>query len=47
MNFNFSKGWTWTNLYLIPTINIFIMDGVDISLQFLGGYITLELWREQ
>ena len=46
MKFKFSKGWTWTNLHLIPTINIFILDGVDISFCFIGGYITLEVYND-
>lgn len=47
MKFNFTRGWSWTNIYLIPTINIFIMDGVDVSLKFLGGYLSLEIWRDK
>lgn len=47
MKFRLDASWYWKNLYLIPTINIWIFDGVYISLIFLGGHITLEVWREK
>ena len=46
MKFKLGAGYTkFTNIYLIPTVNIFILDGVDISIVFLAWYVTLEAWK--
>ncbi len=46
MKVKFLYGCSPSNLMLIPTINIFIMDGVDIGFWWLCFYFTVEIWRE-
>jgi len=46
MKVEFDSGCAWANWMLIPTINVFVMDGVAISFWFLCFYVTVEIWKE-
>ena len=46
MKLKLSAGYTkFTNIQLLPSISLFILDGVDISLMWLAWYITLEVYK--